>query len=50
MGQNFNTKQSANLNMNTNVNANDFNTMQQLFATNNVSSNLNTNTVNKSVQ
>jgi hypothetical protein len=38
--QNFNTKQSVNQNLNTNsnipsVNANDFSTMQQMFATNN---------------
>jgi hypothetical protein len=47
--QNFNTKQSVNQNLNTNsnirsVNANDFSTMQQMFATNNNIYNFSQNT------
>jgi|LakMenE01Jun11ns_1017448.scaffolds.fasta_scaffold8532636_1 hypothetical protein len=47
--QNFNTKQSVNQNFNTNsnirsVNANDFSTMQQMFATNNNLYNFSPNT------
>jgi hypothetical protein len=49
LSQNFNTKQSVNPILNTNsnipsVNANDFSTMQQMFATNNNLYNFNLNT------